>query len=332
MPPHQCIAVIVCTLFSVTVLADERRVHGRGNPKDPRRYRLSELLRPFRGDFGYEGEHGPVHWPSTFPECGGRAQSPLDIPMSQTESLDIQAPLEVPDFMWSPYQFKILNNGHTVQLQPVDTASVENTVLRGGPLTGEYQFLQLHFHWGESDDMGSEHAVDGSYYAMEMHMVFSRKAARGKENSYREHGDAAVLAVFLELADDNNPALRPVVSHLQQLQEVDSEVQPQMSMSTAKLVPEERGSLLVYNGSLTTPPCSETVTWIIFRQPITVSSNQVEAFRRVKSPHGQLRKNRRPVQPLNDRTVYTVSPNRKFTESATARSVSPEPRWRPSGH
>uniref|UniRef100_A0A336L6Y0 CSON001164 protein n=1 Tax=Culicoides sonorensis TaxID=179676 RepID=A0A336L6Y0_CULSO len=165
----------------------------------------------------------------------------------------------------------ITNNGHTVQL----TVNVENMpIVSGGPLTGPYQFAQLHFHWGDNDTYGSEDLIEGHSFPMELHAVFY-KMEYGSVKSAMSHEDGlTVLAFFFEISDDDNENYMEFTELLDQIVEPRTSAVFTKQPSFGELFATDFTHYYTYNGSLTTPPCSEIVTWIDFAHPIYLSHNQ----------------------------------------------------------
>ncbi|MCY3746345.1 MAG: carbonic anhydrase family protein [Acidobacteria bacterium] len=219
--------------------------------------------------WGYEGPQAPEHWSSLdpgFAVCGyGREQSPIDLTGAEREALS-----EI-RFEYAPSPISMQNNGHSIQ---VDYQAGSGIVLDGT----RYELAQFHFHHR------SEHTVDGADFPLELHLV---------------HADAdgalAVVGVFLEEGGANE-ALAPVWRH------VPAEAGPAAlvagTVDAAALLPERRTTWR-YRGSLTTPPCSEGVSWLMMTEPVTASREQIEAFRALFPV------NNRPVQPLNGRRLVT---------------------------
>ena len=219
--------------------------------------------------WGYEGPQAPEHWGSLDPAfgvcTGGREQSPIDLTGAERVTLS-----EI-RFEYAPSPICIQNNGHSIQ---VDYQAGSGIVLDGT----RYGLVQFHFHHR------SEHTVDGADFPLELHLV---------------HGDAdgalAVVGVFLEEGAANE-ALAPVWRHLP------AEAGPAAlvagTVDAAALLPERRTTWR-YRGSLTTPPCSEGVSWLVMTEPVTASREQIEAFRALFPV------NNRPVQPLNGRRLVT---------------------------
>ena len=220
--------------------------------------------------WSYEGATGPDHWGALSPEfktCGfGLQQTPIDL------SSAIESEAGSLDFAYRPFPLRIVNNGHTIQVNAG----------RGCSLTlGEtcYDLVQMHFHHP------SEHLVDGRAFDMEAHLVH-RSAA----------GDLAVVGVLIEAGLENS-ALGPVFASMPAHE--GPEIAAQAEFDPASILPASRAAFR-YNGSLTTPPCSEGLTWTVFREPITASPGQIAAFAALYP------NNARPVQPMNGRVLLNT--------------------------
>ena len=213
--------------------------------------------------WGYEGAMGPERWGSQFPVCGtGRAQAPLNI-----QGPFVKGKIGVaPDY--KPGPLKLLNNGHTVQ---VNVPSGSKLRIDGVP----YDLLQFHFH------RPSEEQIDGK--PMEMVVHFVHKNAAGK---------LVVLGVLLKEGNEN-PGIKTLWSHAPAVEGPEVAFDD-VVFNPANLLPREF-EFFSYEGSLTTPPCTEGVRFFILKTPVNISREQVNSF--------PFRKNARPVQPLNDRII-----------------------------
>lgn len=221
-------------------------------------------------EWSYSGDAGPEHWGDLSPAFvlakTGRQQSPVDIVTSQVVRKDA-APL---DASYQDTTLEILNNGHTI----------EDDYHGGGALTVDgrpYSLAQFHFH------SPSEHAIDGKHAPMEMHLV--HKDAGGK---------LAVIGVMIR-EGQTNPELALLWQHLPATAGRTEAVEGVL-VNASRLLPRNLASYR-YSGSLTTPPCSEGVSWFVLQEPIEASAEQIATFRKVI--HG----NNRPTQPLNARTI-----------------------------
>ena len=237
---------------------------------------------PAAGDpvWHYEGAAGPEHWGALSPKfaaCGnGRSQSPIDIATAVvgTHDLEVKTDLMPASLRIAHHEHVAdgINNGHTIQVnyQGGDELTIGNDT---------YDLVQYHFH------SPSEHTVKGRQYPMEMHLV--HKAGSGA---------LAVIGVLIE-EGDHNAAFDPIWNNLPGRLGVETHY-PSVNVDVDALLPTRRASYR-YNGSLTTPPCSEGVRWIVMTTPIRLSADQIRAFTSI------IHDNSRPTQPLNARPVLT---------------------------
>jgi len=231
--------------------------------------------------WSYEGEAGPANWgklDAKFVACAeGLSQSPIDIAST--------APVagSATKFTYRPSALHVvnnshlsdgLNNGHTIQVN----CPGGDTVLVGDK---PYSLAQFHFH------SPSEHTVDGKHAAMEMHLV--HKSADGA---------LAVLGVLIEEGAEN-AAFAPIWNNLP-AEKGDEKHYSDVIYDLNALLPADH-SVYRYDGSLTTPPCSEGVSWMVMRNPIQLSADQIGKFR------AHINGNNRPVNPLNGRIVQQMS-------------------------
>jgi carbonic anhydrase len=226
-------------------------------------------LHSSQGDphWDYNGAEGPEHWGNlseAFDMCGrGRNQSPIDL------VADAHAELPELEFDYShPGLSEEINTGHSIQ---------EN--VRGGnfmTITGHrYELKQFHFH------SPSEHSVDARYYPMEVHFVHQDEA-----------GNLLVIGLMFEEGEHN-----PVLHQLPTFRAVRGEDPIGEPFDYNELV-KGRDEYFIYNGSLTTPPCSEGVQWLVMKQPIVASAEQIQYIHDLVGFD-----NNRPIQPHNARII-----------------------------
>jgi carbonic anhydrase len=217
--------------------------------------------------WGYGGKTGPDHWAELEADYGqcrlGREQSPIDIRNAR------KADLPPIDFAYADGPAEIANNGHTVQVTP----SAGGSIQVGGV---EYTLAQFHLH------TPSEEKIEGRAHAMVAHFV--HKSADGK---------LAVVAVLLDAGKESG-AWRPIFDNLPG--EPDETRPLPGGIDPGKLLPESRG-YYAFMGSLTTPPCSEGVRWLVLKHRVSISQAQLAAFRKLYSH------NARPTQPTNGRSI-----------------------------
>ncbi len=244
---------------------------------------LMVWLQPVAADeWGYQGKVGPEYWGSLERAnalCAeGRAQSPLNLVETASETVhEIDRVFDAPllDVGERAHVMDLIDNGHTIQVSSDASVSLR--------IDGEfYELVQFHFHGP------SEHKVNGLAFPIESHFVMAS-----------ESGALAVLGVlYREGAHDTEfdsiiAALPEGPGDARHLEGLD------LNLEDLKPLPRR---YFRYEGSLTTPPCSEGVKWIVVADPQPLSAEQIEAL----AIH--LHDNNRPVQPLHDRHVLLVTP------------------------
>lgn len=236
----------------------------KGDPEDAR-------TRPHAPHWAYGGEGGPEHWgelsPDNRPCSVGLQQSPVDL----SGALDARVPAPAPRW-WPDRGATVANTGHSLQ---VNVASGGDITLDGK----SYTLKQFHFHHP------SEHTVDGRAFPLEAHFVHAAA-----------DGDLVVVGVLFE-EGEANPALDPVWAAAPAME---GEARINAGIDPYRFLPPVAGAYR-YEGSLTTPPCSETVHWTVMSTPATASASQIAAFASL------FPMNARPVQPLNRRYILRTS-------------------------
>ncbi len=252
---------------------DEKPAHGEKagakdeNAKDDGHGKADDKKTPEKHavHWSYDGEMGPERWGKEFPTCAkGKSQSPLDIrgPFVKTRTV------VTTDYKEGP--LKMINNGHTIQVNVPPGSKIR---IDGVP----HELLQFHFH------RPSEEKIDGKPMAMVVHFV--HKSAEGK---------LAVLGVLLKEGNEN-PGIKTLWANMP-LEEGPEVVAEGVNFNPANLLPREF-DFYSYEGSLTTPPCTEGVRFFILKSTVNVAKEQVAAF--------PFKRNARPVQELNGREITT---------------------------
>lgn len=222
--------------------------------------------------WGYSGETGPAHWGDLDPKyimCKlGVNQSPIDIRDKVAVGTVGLPGLTV---AYGQPQLRVINNGHTIQVN----YPVGNSYITVG--NHRFELLQFHFH------TPSEHTKEGFNYPMEMHLVH-------KDGD----GNLAVIGILYK-EGKHNAELQKLIDHLPR--DVGKEHRHKdVHIDLTKFFPAQK-LFYKYSGSLTTPPCSEGVYWMVFKQPIEASADQIDAM------HALLHTNNRPVQGVHSRHV-----------------------------
>ncbi len=212
----------------------------------------------------YEGAAGAEKWGDidpTFKACAiGSEQSPIDLRGAVSAKIDRLT------INWKPQAYPIVNNGHTIQAN-----AAPGSTLRIGDRG--YELKQFHFH------TPSEHALRGARSAMEAHFVHAQPDGR-----------LAVVGVFLT-GGGANPAMSAIMAKAPAKL---GEAKLETPIDVTTLTPKS-GPLYRYEGSLTTPPCSEVVDWNVYGEPVAVAQSDIDAFKKL------FPNNARPLQPLGRR-------------------------------
>lgn len=224
--------------------------------------------------WGYEGDEGPGKWgtlDSHYAVCGGGAfQSPIEIKKGEAKSHHTDLHIE-----YVGAEVHAINNGHTVQL---NVERDDDKLMVNGH---KYKLIQMHFH------APSEHVVDGERFPMEAHLVH-----------IDDYDHLAVLGLPIRVGAEN-AILKPLFDNMPKKggERIDREKE---IVDLPNLVPDET-HFFHYQGSLTTPPCTENVLWFVLETPVEISQAQVDAFLAV------VHENARPVQQVDNRILVRNS-------------------------
>ncbi|HMK21284.1 MAG TPA: carbonic anhydrase family protein, partial [Terriglobales bacterium] len=218
--------------------------------------------------WGYGDAHGPSRWGDLTPEFAtcknGHHQSPIDIRNPKKAAL---TPIH---FEYKPSPLHIVDNGHTIMVN----YSAGSFISVGDK---KYALKQFHFH------RPSEEKINGKSFDMTVHLVHSD-----------DEGNLAAVAVLLQKGEDS--AVVHELWNALPKEKDKEEVLENVQINPSQILPADRG-YYTFSGSLTTPPCSENVTWYVLKHPATVSAEEIERLSQL------YRDDARPTQPLYDRIV-----------------------------
>ncbi len=218
--------------------------------------------------WGYTGHGSPAEWASLSPKnklCGiGKNQSPINVSSSLDADLDAITPI------YTQSSTDVVNNGHTIQvnMEAGDTLNIDGI---------SFDLKQFHFH------APSENHIDGKLFPLEAHFVHLDK-----------DGNIAVLALMFENGDENKE-LAKIWAKMPADANGKSDVK--LANIAAALLPQNK-DYYRFNGSLTTPPCTEGVRWLVLKTAVTISKAQVDKFLSIMKHH-----NNRPIQNTNARMI-----------------------------
>jgi carbonic anhydrase len=223
--------------------------------------------------WSYEGATGAEHWGELDPEYAtcktGKAQSPIDIQSTRK----VQLPVIRFEYKSGPLKY-LINNGYTIRVNYHDAPGTGNFLIIGDK---RYQLTQFHFH------RPSEECIHGKPYAMEIHLM--HQASDGQ----------IAGAVVLLKAGSANATVQQLWDHMPKSEGKEQEIAG-VEVNPANLLPHDL-TYYSYMGSLTAPPCSEGVPWVVLKTAVEISEEQINAFAQLY-PHDV-----RPLQPLNGRVV-----------------------------
>ncbi|XP_075039434.1 receptor-type tyrosine-protein phosphatase gamma isoform X2 [Mixophyes fleayi] len=281
-------------------------LHENGHGSSAQIRRRKAASEPY---WSYSGVYGPENWVMTSMDCGGVHQSPIDIVDYTANIREEYQELKLIGFdNESSNKTWMKNTGKTVAILLKD-----DYYISGAGLPGRFKAEKVEFHWGQSNaSAGSEHSINGRRFPVEM-QIYSYNP-----DDFDSFGSAimdkrliAAMSVFFQATQKNNPALDPIIHGLKGVvhHEKETFLDP---FILRNLLPSSLSSFYRYTGSLTTPPCSEIVEWVVFSRPVPISYQQLEAFYSIFTTEQQdhvksvdyLRNNFRPKQRLNDRLVF----------------------------
>ncbi|NWT98063.1 CAH9 anhydrase, partial [Urocynchramus pylzowi] len=244
--------------------------------------------------------------------CGGTRQSPINVDTAEAIFSPDLRPIQLSGYsLPASERLKLKNNGHTVVLE------LPNSLALSGGYAQQYRAAQLHLHWGSPSRPGSEHTINGRRFPAEIHVVhYNTKYDSFTEAMVRPDG-LAVLGAFLEVGHWENQYYHEILEYLYEIQEVGQETFVP-GFNIGGLLPANLKLYFHYNGSLTTPPCYQTVKWTIFNQTVLLSHHQMSVLvSTLRNADDKLLQNiYRPVQSLQGRSVlasFQTSPSVKHT-------------------
>ncbi|XP_050722432.1 putative carbonic anhydrase-like protein 2 isoform X1 [Eriocheir sinensis] len=266
----------------------------------------------------YDGISGPQFWGLINPEwslcTNGRRQSPVNLdPATLLYDPNLRQ-LHVDKHRVSGV---INNTGHSVVLTLGGTSRHHPPInITGGPLSYRYQVSHVQLHFGAVDHVGSEHTINGTAFPAELQVYgFNTQLFSNFSEAVNKAHGVVAISVLLQVGLQGHPGLRPLTDAVQRVQwaGTSSEVN---HVGVRALLPDSH-HYITYDGSLTQPPCHETVTWILVNKPVYITKQQLHGLRQVQQgskevPKGRMVNNYRPAQEMYHRPLRT---NIDFTNS-----------------
>uniref|UniRef100_U5ESR7 Carbonic anhydrase n=1 Tax=Corethrella appendiculata TaxID=1370023 RepID=U5ESR7_9DIPT len=262
--------------------------------------------------FGYSKPE-QRRWMRNHGSCAGKYQSPISIHSGRSISINMPAIEFVGYHNLLPGPIQIHNNGHSVTLSvPKREQETEDTLssvpyIFGGKLTNQYVLEGLHYHWGYRNSRGSEHVLNDIRYPLEMHIIHRNKKYKNVAEALTYSDGLAVLAFFYQLKENDAPELSNIAKAMSIIENYNESILLNHTFTLASLIRGiDTDKFYTYKGSLTTPPCSEAVTWILFPDTLSVSVSQMHKFRQLSNgiEGSILVDNFRALQPLGNRRIF----------------------------
>ncbi|KAE8634663.1 hypothetical protein XENTR_v10002397 [Xenopus tropicalis] len=256
---------------------------------------------------------GPDHWKDISHNCGGESQSPINIERSKVKRDSHLGGISFQGYDHAtPGRWKLINDGHSVLLSLSGEVIQSHVNISGAGLPNTYRALQFHFHWGSSTRDGSEHLMDGKQYPMELHIVHMNAKYQSITEAKKDPQGLAVLGFFFTVSEIDNPSYNTLEAGMKNVSLKGEFIELDSTFPLEMLLPphDKLSRYYRYQGSLTTPDCSEVVIWTVFEDPISISQKQLKIMTETAhfTANGEtlvkMSDNFRTPQPLKGRKVW----------------------------
>lgn len=281
--------------------------------------------------FGYSKPE-QRRWSKSHESCAGKHQSPIAVTSSRAIPLSMPAIEMVGYNNLLPGPITLHNNGHSVSLSipKTDPSKGKHPYVFGGKLENEYELEGLHFHWGDKNNRGAEHVMNDIRYPLEMHIIHRNRKYKSVAEALGYSDGLTVLGFFYQVTEHDSHEIASLMRTFPMIEEFDQQVHLNHTFTLNSLLGDlDMTRFYTYKGSLTTPPCSEAVTWILFPEVLDISITQIRRFRMLDTGlHGSpMVDNFRALQPLGNRRIFVRKVNARNTALDTLRSEIDHTKW-----
>lgn len=259
-------------------------------------------------DYKVNSVMGPSKWKDAYGACGGTKNSPINI-LTKDVKINKDLSLTLHDYnqIGGNYTFSMSNRQTDIGFAGKSKSSKnlpQSVTFKGI----KYRFYQFHFHWGVENHKGSEHLLNSQRAAAELHMIHQNTKYAKIGEAIDQTDGLLVWGHFLVVNSKDsvdNAAFQELLDQFSKVANDNGSKAFDVNVNLFKLLPKEHDHFFTYHGGLTTPPCHESVRWVVNRQPILVSEKQMTTFRTIqdKVKSTMISDNFRPPQPLGSRDV-----------------------------
>ncbi|CAL1528234.1 unnamed protein product [Lymnaea stagnalis] len=266
---------------------------------------------------------GPSTWKDSYPDCAGLLQSPINIVTEDAEYHHKLQYININNYSITDGVMMRLENkdGHTAEV----VMSGKPVYIQEGSLPDVYKLEQFHFHWGAEDGRGSEHSIDGKFSPMELHLVHFQDHLGNIAAASTHPFGLAVFAFLFKVVPQDNIKLNKLLKYFPKIVNASADVEIE-TFALRDILPDvDHLDFYRYDGSLTTPPCSESVIWSVAVENIEISQNQLNLFRNLSDDnHASLVDDFRPIQPEHNRLITTTLRVSRYNRLNTTTQQSPK--------